>query len=216
MTALASLTKSAATDREQFLSDFYAISSRAVHSSSGPYAYVVSPEQPDPEMTERLVKTLFDAGVEVQQATAGSEIVVLKGFAHCDLFHLQPDARVQYDLDLYSPDGAPKIARELQRLAAAPNYKWNGDFYDAAIPIEIDWHERLWDKKMEGFAAPGVEEFWARRVWTSVEGIRFQTLAPPDALAFAGLHMLKHVLHGEARPATILVILLDVYGHEVR
>jgi hypothetical protein len=70
MTALASLTKSAATDREQFLSDFYAISSRAVHPSSGPYAYVVSPEQADPGMTVRLVKTLFDAGVEVQQATA--------------------------------------------------------------------------------------------------------------------------------------------------
>ena len=70
MTALASLTQSAATDREQFLSDFYAISSRAVHPSSGPYAYVVSPEQADPAMTQRLVKTLFDAGVEVQQATA--------------------------------------------------------------------------------------------------------------------------------------------------
>jgi hypothetical protein len=70
MTALASMTKAAATDREHFLSDFYAISSRAVHPTSGPYAYVVSPEQVDPGMTERLVKTLFDAGVEVQQATA--------------------------------------------------------------------------------------------------------------------------------------------------
>jgi hypothetical protein len=70
MTALESLTRSAATDRQHYLSDFYAISSRAVHPTSGPYAYVVSPEQRDPGMTERLVKTLFDAGVEVQQASA--------------------------------------------------------------------------------------------------------------------------------------------------
>lgn len=73
MTALASITRSAAADRERFLSDFYAISSRAVHPESGPYAYVVSPDQIDPGTTVRLVKTLFDGGVEVQQATAAFE-----------------------------------------------------------------------------------------------------------------------------------------------
>jgi hypothetical protein len=73
MLALQSMTKSAATDRERFLSDFYTVSSRAVHPSSGPYAYVISPEQTDPAMTVRLVKTLFDASVEVEQATAPFE-----------------------------------------------------------------------------------------------------------------------------------------------
>jgi hypothetical protein len=169
-------------------------------------AWVRAQVAADSARNRQRMTRIFDLFRKVQEATAGSEIVVLKGFAHWDLFHLQPDGRVQYDLDLYCPDRAPDIARELQRLAPSPNYKWNGDFYDAAIPIEIDWHERLWDEKMEGFAALGVEEFWARRVWTYVEGIRFQTLAPPDALAFAGLHMLKHVLHGEARPAQALEI----------
>jgi hypothetical protein len=70
MDALKSMTKSAATDRESFLSDFYEVSSHAVHPVSGPYAYVVSPEQIDPQMTYRLAKTLRDGGVEVQQATA--------------------------------------------------------------------------------------------------------------------------------------------------
>jgi Zinc carboxypeptidase len=70
MVALESMTKTAATDRERFLSDFYTVSLHAVHPSSGPYAYVISPEQTDPAMTVRLVKTLFDAGVEVKQATA--------------------------------------------------------------------------------------------------------------------------------------------------
>ena len=96
MDALASLTKSAATDREQFLSDFYQVSNHAVHPASGPYAYVISPEQVDPAMTLKLVKTLRDAGVEVQQATqpfetggksfsSGSYIIMLnqpyRGFA---------------------------------------------------------------------------------------------------------------------------------------
>lgn len=73
MDALESLTKSAAIDRVQFLSDFYMVSEHAVHPTSGPYAYVVSPTQIDPAMTVKLVKTLFDAGVEVQQATAPFE-----------------------------------------------------------------------------------------------------------------------------------------------
>jgi hypothetical protein len=73
MDALESMTKSAATDREKFLSDFYQVSEHAVHPQAGPYAYVVSPEQIDPVMTFRLVKTLHDAGVEIQQATAPFE-----------------------------------------------------------------------------------------------------------------------------------------------
>ncbi len=70
MIALASMTRTAAIDRERFLTDFYTVSSRAVHPASGPYAYVISPEQTDPAMTVRLAKTLFDAGVEVMQASA--------------------------------------------------------------------------------------------------------------------------------------------------
>lgn len=70
MDALESMTHSAAIDREQFLSDFYTISEHAVHPAEGPYAYVVSPEQIDPNMTYRLVHTLHEAGVEIKQATA--------------------------------------------------------------------------------------------------------------------------------------------------
>jgi hypothetical protein len=68
--ALQSLARSAANDRVQFLSDFYTVSDHAVHPKAGPYAYVVSPEQVDPALAVKLAKTLFDAGVEVQQATA--------------------------------------------------------------------------------------------------------------------------------------------------
>jgi hypothetical protein len=73
MDALESLSRSAANDRVQFLSDFYTVSEHAVHPKSGPYAYVVSSKQIDPAMTVKLAKTLFDQGVEVQQATAPFE-----------------------------------------------------------------------------------------------------------------------------------------------
>lgn len=134
---------------------------------------------------------------EVLLATAGTDLVVLKGIAHWDLFHLHSDDRVQYDLDLYAPENLPR----LDSFSPPPGYRWTGDFYDEALPIEIDLHQRLWNEEMEGFAAPGVEQFWDRRIWSERDGVRFQTLAPADALAHAALHMLKHTLHGEARPA---------------
>ncbi len=73
MAALESMTATVAMDRTQFLSDFYQVSERAVHPAAGPYAYVVSPEQIDPAMTLRLVDTLHNAGVEIQQASAPFE-----------------------------------------------------------------------------------------------------------------------------------------------
>ena len=62
MDALASLTRSAAIDREQFLSDFYKISDHAVHPASGPYAYVISPQQHDPAMAVKLAQTTINWG----------------------------------------------------------------------------------------------------------------------------------------------------------
>jgi hypothetical protein len=71
--ALDSLARSAANDRVQFLTDFYTVGEHAVHPAAGPYAYVVSRDQVDPAMAVKLAKTLFDAGVEVRQATAPFE-----------------------------------------------------------------------------------------------------------------------------------------------
>jgi Uncharacterised nucleotidyltransferase len=151
---------------------------------------------------------------EVLNAAAEYEIVVLKGIAHWDLFHACPDDRVQYDLDLYCPGRAVQVRRAIERFIPAPGFQWNGDFYDATIPIDIDIHDRLWNQSMEGFAAPAVEQFWERRVWSERDGIRFQTLAPADALCHAALHMLKHILHGEARPAHALELASFLREHK--
>ncbi|MBB6143641.1 hypothetical protein HNQ77_001590 [Silvibacterium bohemicum] len=67
--ALSSIARRAAVDREQFLTDFYTVGSNAVHPTSGPYAYVIPPDQRDPVVTARLINLLRTAAVEVQQAT---------------------------------------------------------------------------------------------------------------------------------------------------
>lgn len=88
MLALFSMARSAAVDRERFLTDFYTVGSNAVHPRSGAYAYVIPAEQRDPVVTARLIKLLRTAAVEVQEATsaftadgvsypAGSYIVTL-------------------------------------------------------------------------------------------------------------------------------------------
>jgi hypothetical protein len=145
---------------------------------------------------------------EILNALSGRyEIVVLKGIAHASLFQIKPEARIQYDVDLFSPEHSAEIEAILKPFShQSKNYQWNGDFYDPGIPIQIDLHKKLWDERMEGFPAPGVDDFWARRTWIETGGLRFQTLAPTDALGFAALHMLKHILHGDARPMHALEI----------
>jgi hypothetical protein len=66
--ALFSIARSAAIDRERFLTDFYAVSSHAVHPASGPFAWVIPADQRDPVEAIRLVNLLRTAAVEVEQA----------------------------------------------------------------------------------------------------------------------------------------------------
>ncbi|HEV2274105.1 MAG TPA: M14 metallopeptidase family protein [Acidobacteriaceae bacterium] len=72
-TAFFSIANYTAVNRERFLTNFYAVSSRAVHPSSGPYAYVIPAAQADPAATARLIQILRQAAVEVERATAPFE-----------------------------------------------------------------------------------------------------------------------------------------------
>src|SRR6202167_2250121 len=113
--ALFSIARSASVDRERFLTDFYAVASHAVHPSSGPFAYVIPPDQRDPVVATRLVNLLRTAAVEVEQAQssfvaddttwpAGSYIVRLdqpnRGFAKTVL-------EIQHYPDLREYPGGP-------------------------------------------------------------------------------------------------------------
>jgi hypothetical protein len=159
-------------------------------------------------------RRILDTFRSVAKAAAGCEFAVLKGFAHWELFGANPADRVQYDLDLFAPTDWAAIRDSLAPLGYAPSegpltlapksgWKWNGDFYDPAIPVSIDLHTGLWDHRMEGFRVPGLEDFWARRVRREVEGIAYCTLDAADTLAFAVLHIIRHLLHGDGRPAQV-------------
>jgi hypothetical protein len=172
------------------------------------------------ERIERI-KQVFADITEALDA-AGIEFVVLKGFAHWERFSPDPPSRLQYDLDLYCPERAVEAREALARLGyesivggeefptdhlpalvRKTGWQWRGDFFDTEIPIAVELHFRLWDENTEGFSTPGVEAFWSRRVKRSLNGLSYLTLDPADALCYAALHLLRHLLRGDMRAANL-------------
>jgi hypothetical protein len=145
----------------------------------------------------------------------GLQWTLLKGFAGVEDYYADPDARVQYDLDLYCPESPHEAqsalisagyrpgretgsADHLAPLTRESNWSWRGDFFDPGIPIAVEVHFRLWDEGTERFAAPGLPEFWERRTGDA--------LHPVDALGYKALHLLRHLLRGEFRAAHLYEI----------
>jgi predicted MFS family arabinose efflux permease len=148
------------------------------------------------------------------------EFLALKGITQCELFGIRPEDRAQYDIDLYFPRDTVEAARDLllawnyesipgmegfptdhlPGLFPRTGWRWRDDYFDAEMPLAIELHFQFWNPQLERLAAPGVEEFWTRRVRRLVGGVSMAVLCPQDAVAYAALHLLKHVLHGSTRP----------------
>ncbi|MGH9594552.1 MAG: nucleotidyltransferase family protein, partial [Bryobacteraceae bacterium] len=146
----------------------------------------------------------------------GIEFVTLKGFTHSPDFTADPLLRAQGDIDLWLERETVQSAnaalldlgytphcetedRHLPPLIRPSGWKWKGDYYDPDAPIGVDLHYQLWDEGLERIEAPGIESFWARRTVRVFGGRPISVLHPADALAFAALHQLLHVLRGDAR-----------------
>jgi len=149
----------------------------------------------------------------------GIEQVVLKGFSHCPLFVRDPRHRPHGDLDLLvRPDEAlraQEIAIELgyepisdhdehptdhlPALIRKTGWMWRGDPFDPEMPLSIELHFQLWDERTERFAPLGLECFWERRQSRELEGLRFHSLHPADAIGYSALHSLRHLLRGDPR-----------------
>ncbi len=71
--AFFSIARNAALYRERFLNNYYKIAEDAINRTTGPYAYIVPPEQNDPATAARLINTLRFGAVEVEQASADFE-----------------------------------------------------------------------------------------------------------------------------------------------
>lgn len=155
-------------------------------------------------------------------ATRAIGFVALKGLTQCPLFGSQPEERPQYDVDLFVPPETIGPARDillasgyqplegvehlptdhLPALVRKTGWEFRGDFFDPEAPMPIEIHFRFWNGVLEGLPAPGVEDFWQRRTVARVPAtdLDLPRLSPHDALGFASLHYLKHILRGSGRP----------------
>ena len=161
------------------------------------------------------------------------DFVALKGSTQCALFGIRPEDRAQSDIDLYCPRETVETARDalmaagylpIAGLEAFPtdhlpammrptSWKWRGEFFDPEMPLAIELHFQFWNPRLERLRAEGVEAFWTRRVRRTVGGADLAVLSPEDAVAYAALHLLKHVLHGDTRPFHVYEIASFLHGH---
>jgi MFS family permease len=173
--------------------------------------------------TERIGR-LRAALVEIAAALDARDIdyLLLKGFSHEVDYAPDPYLRVGYDLDLFAPTGslerahkaiqsmdylpiegtAGALADHYPPLMRKTGWAFRGDFFDPEIPTCVDLHYRFWDPATERFDAPGVEEFWERRI--TQDGI--PVLDAADRLAYASLHMLRHLFRPALRPLHVYEI----------
>ena len=151
---------------------------------------------------------------------AGIEYLALKGLTHCPEFGCRPEDRVQYDIDLYTPKERIFAARDavlalgfedLEGMEDSPTdhipalirrtgWQWRGDFFDPEMPLAVELHFQFWNRQLERLPVAGVAEFWERRVTRMIADVPIPALCPADALGYASLHLLKHVLRGSGRP----------------
>ncbi len=147
------------------------------------------------------------------------ELVVLKGFSNWPSFSLDPRHRPQYDLDLLClPDQVMRAKDALLSLGYEPvegfggvpldhlpamirktGWQWRGDYFDVNMPLGVELHFQLWDRETEHIVVAGLESFWGRRKRSCIGDFCFPALDPADRLAYAALHLFRHLLRGDVR-----------------
>jgi predicted MFS family arabinose efflux permease len=166
------------------------------------------------ERFDRLKSSLFEIADVLE--SLGIEFVVLKGLTHAPDFTPDPLLRAQGDIDIWcsresvlaARDALLKLGyrpfcssegRHLAPMARPARWEWRGDFFASDLPITVDLHYQLWDGQSDLLPAPGEQEFWDRSSTAYIGGRRLPVLSATDILAFAALHLLMHVLHGDLR-----------------
>jgi putative nucleotidyltransferase-like protein len=152
----------------------------------------------------------------------GIDFVLLKGFTHETDFGIDPTLRYQSDLDFlcrpddlagaraaleeagYRPHGSADLSANHSRPLVKPSaWQWTGNYFDPDLPVSIELHHTLWSGERDRIPAPGTADFWNRRTSLSIEGRDIPALAEPDRIAFASLHVLRHILRNNVSPAHV-------------
>ena len=161
---------------------------------------------------ERIKRKLYEIADAFDRA--GLPFVMLKGLSHSPALTPHAALRAQGDIDLWLPgDSAYKgwnilaglgyvpvvksESRHLPPLTRISNWKWRGDLFDPDMPISVELHHELWSEAAEHIPAPGLEQFWHRAELRDFDGHLIKVLCDQDLIAFAALHLLLHLLHGE-------------------
>lgn len=144
------------------------------------------------------------------------DFALLKGFSHSPALTPDPLLRAQGDIDIwcrperiyeardallslgYSPVGK-SAGRHLDPMIRETDWQWRGDYFARDLPIPVDLHYKLWDEELERLPGPVEADIWARRAVTAVDRRLIPALGPEDSVAFAALHLMMHVLHGDPR-----------------
>lgn len=144
------------------------------------------------------------------------DFALLKGFSHSPDLTPDPLLRAQGDIDIWClPDrifeaesalsglGYRSIGkskgRHLDPMVRETDWEWRGDYFAPDLPTPVDLHYQLWDAEMEYIPGPQESEFWLRRHSALIDGRAIPVLESADALAFAALHVMMHLLHGDVR-----------------
>jgi hypothetical protein len=153
-------------------------------------------------------------------SSLGIEFVLLKGFTHGADFGIDPVRRYQSDLDFlcqpadiaraqaalqqlgYRPQGSAELSdNHLRPLVKPFTWQWRGDYFDPDLPISIELHHTLWSSAHDRIQVPDIHHFWNRRTTLRIDGRTVPALAASDRIAFAALHVLRHILRNDASPA---------------
>ncbi|MBV8812008.1 MAG: nucleotidyltransferase family protein, partial [Acidobacteriaceae bacterium] len=180
---------------------------------------------------ERLKAAAFEISDVLTERSI--EFALLKGFAHSPGLSPDPLLRAQGDIDLWClPDqvfeardalsdlgyrpACKSKGRHLDPMIRETHWVWRGDYFAADLPMPVDLHYTLWDAEMECIPGPPEKEMWNRRVRVGMDGRFIPTLDPADALSFAALHVMMHLLHGDLRLQRVweLAYALDNHSHD--
>jgi hypothetical protein len=144
------------------------------------------------------------------------DFALLKGLTHSPLFTIDPRLRCQGDIDIWclpakvfeASDALQSLgyrhvgkskSRHLDPMVRESSWQWRGDYFASDLPIPIDLHYELWDEGLERIAGPDEAEIWQRRSTAEIKGRRMPVLDAADAVTFAALHLMMHLLHGDLR-----------------
>jgi hypothetical protein len=169
-------------------------------------------------------------------AQAGTDHIVIKGFALWPGYTDHPKYRPQSDIDLYCPretvfraqdallalgyisrpEWGRVSAEHLTPLIPPHSWQWRGNYFDPEIPIGLELHFRWWDNATMRIRPQGLEEFWQRRVKRAVDDVPFPALDPVDNLGYTAINLLRNLLRGFPAPEQVysLARFLHVYADD--